>query len=114
MRIFLPQMHFLLLLLWLVVVAVAVVVVEVVVVLVAVILIVIVVNSISSSCGSSKILTWTGKYKLGARAGGRVWGPGPGPEAKQRGWGPGNTKTLKNQLTLQNFFVLGYYLYTFN
>ena len=40
-------------------------------VLVAVILIVLVVNSISSSCGSSKILTWTGKYKsgVGARAG---------------------------------------------
>ena len=42
----------------------------VVVVLVAVILIVPVVNSISSSCGSSKILTWTGNYKsgVGARA----------------------------------------------
>ena len=41
-------------------------------VLVAVILIVLVVNSISSSCGSSKILTWTGKYKSGAIAGARV------------------------------------------
>ena len=42
-----------------------------VVVLVAVILIELVVNSISSSCSSSKILTWTGKYKsgVGARAG---------------------------------------------
>ena len=38
-------------------------------VIVAVILIVLVVNSISNSCGSSKILTWTGKYKLRARAG---------------------------------------------
>ena len=38
-------------------------------VLVAVILIVLVVNSISSSCGSSKILTWTGKYKSGVRGG---------------------------------------------
>ena len=40
-------------------------------VLVSVILIVLVVNSISSSCGSSKIFTWTGKYKsgVGARAG---------------------------------------------
>ena len=40
-------------------------------VLVAVILILLVVNCISSSCGSSKILTWTGKYKsgVGARAG---------------------------------------------
>ena len=39
--------------------------------LVAMISIVLVVNSISSSCGSSKILTWTGKYKsgVGARAG---------------------------------------------
>ena len=44
----------------------------VVVVLVAVILIVLVVNSTSSSCGSSKILTWTGKYKSGAIAGARV------------------------------------------
>ena len=59
MQILLPQMHFLLLLLSLVVVAVEVAVV--VVVLMAVILI----NSISSSCGSCKILTWTGKYKLG-------------------------------------------------
>ena len=38
-------------------------------VLVAVILIVLVVNSISSSCGSSKILTWTGKYKSGVIVG---------------------------------------------
>ena len=40
-------------------------------VLVAMISIVLVVNSISSSCGSSKILTWTSKYKLevGDRAG---------------------------------------------
>ena len=64
MRILLPQMHFLLLLLSLVVVAVVVAVV--VVVLVAVILIVLVVNSTSNSCGSSKILTWTGKCKSGA------------------------------------------------
>ena len=43
----------------------------VVVVLVAVILIVLLVNSISSNCGSSKILTWTGKYKswVGPRVG---------------------------------------------
>ena len=49
----------------------AVVVAVVLVVLVAVILIALVVNSISSSCGSSKILIWTGKYKSGvaARAG---------------------------------------------
>ena len=40
--------------------------------LVAVTLIVLVVNSTSSSCGSSKILTWTGKYKLEAIAGARV------------------------------------------
>ena len=40
--------------------------------LVAVILIVLTVNSISSSCGSNKILTCTGKYKSGARAGARV------------------------------------------
>ena len=40
-------------------------------VLVAVILIVLVVNNIISSCGSGKILTWTGKYKsgVGARVG---------------------------------------------
>ena len=37
-------------------------------VLVAVILIVLVVNSISSCCGSSKILTWTGNYKSGVEA----------------------------------------------
>ena len=107
----------------------------------AVILIVLVLNSISSSCGSSKILTWTGKYKsgvgaragkyklrarageyklgaragkyklgamvdkyklgarankykLGARARGQGLQPGPGPTAKQRSGGPGNTKTL--------------------
>ena len=65
MGILLPQMHFLLLLLSLVVVTVVVTVV--VVVLVAVILIVLVVNGISSSFGSSKILTWTGKYKSGVR-----------------------------------------------
>ena len=41
-------------------------------VLVAVILIVLVVNSTSSSCDSSKIMTWTGKYKLRAIAGARV------------------------------------------
>ena len=70
MRILLPQMHFLLLLLSLVVVAVVVAVV--VVVLVAVILIVLVVNSTSSSCDTSKIMTWTGKYKLRAIAGARV------------------------------------------
>ena len=63
-------MHFLLLLLSLVVVAVVVAVV--VVGLVAVILIVLVVNSTNSSCGSSKILTWTGKYKSRAIAGARV------------------------------------------
>ena len=40
--------------------------------LVAVILIVLVVNSASSSCGSSKILTWTGKYNSGAIARARV------------------------------------------
>ena len=63
-------MLFLLLLLSLVVVAVVVAVV--VVVLVAVILIVVVVNSTSSGYDSSKILTWTGKYKSGAIAGARV------------------------------------------
>ena len=70
MWILLPQMHILLLLLSLVVVAVVVVAV-VVVVLVAERLMVLVVNRISSSCGSSKIFTWTGKYKsgVGARAG---------------------------------------------
>ena len=26
----------------------------------------------------------TGKYKFGARAGGRSWGPGPGPGAKKK------------------------------
>ena len=31
-----------------------------------------VVNSASSSCGSSKILTWTGKYKSGAIVRARV------------------------------------------
>ena len=64
--------------------------------LVAVILIVLVVNTISSSCGSSKILTWTGKYKsgvgaragkykLGARAGGQGHGrvPSKGPGARK-------------------------------
>ena len=66
MRILLPRMHFFILLLSLVVVAV------VVVVLVAVILIVLVVNNTSSRCGSSKILTWTGKYKSGTIAGARV------------------------------------------
>ena len=39
---------------------------------VAVILIVLVVNSISSTCGSSKILTWTSKYKSGVGAPGLV------------------------------------------
>ena len=58
-------------------------------VLVAVILTVLVVNSISSSCGSSKILTWSCKYKLGvgdragiyklrARAGKNKLGAGAG------------------------------------
>ena len=67
-------------------------------VLVAVILIVLVVNSISSSCGISKILTWTGKYKSGvwtspskyklrARAGGQDQESRPGPGAKQRAGG---------------------------
>ena len=51
-------------------------------VVVAVILIVLVVNSASSSCGSSNILTWTGKYKSGAITGARIVR------------GPGNTKTL--------------------
>ena len=68
MQILLPRMHFLLLLLSLVVVAVVVAVVG----LVAVILIVLVVNSTSSSCGSSKILIWTGKYKSRAIARARV------------------------------------------
>ena len=82
-----------------------------VVVLVAVMLIVLVVNSISSSCGSSKIFTWTGKYKsgvgaraskyklraragkykLGARAGKYKLGAWAGGQAKSRG--PGNTNT---------------------
>ena len=53
-------MHFLLLVL---------VVVVVVVVLVAVILIVLGVKSTGSSCGSSKILTRTNKYKSGAIVG---------------------------------------------
>ena len=81
-------------------------------VLVAVILIVLVVNSISSSCGSRKILTWTGKcksgvgaragkyklraragkYKLGAIAGKYKLGARAGGQAK--GQGPGNTKIL--------------------
>ena len=69
-----------------------------VVVLMAVILIVLVVISISSSCGISKILTWTGKYKSGvgtraskyklrARAGGLGQESGPGTGAKQRAGG---------------------------
>ena len=68
MRILLPQIHFLLLLS---LVVAAVVVAVMLVVLVALILIVLLVNSISSNCGSSKILTWTGKYKsgVGPRAG---------------------------------------------
>ena len=70
MQILLPRMHFLLLLLSFVVVLVVVAVV--IVVLVAVILIVLVVNSTRSSFDSSEILTWTGKYKLGAIAGARV------------------------------------------
>ena len=70
MQILLPRMYFLLLLLSLVVVAV--VVAAVVAVLMAVILIVPVVNNTSSSCGSGKILTWTGKYKPGAIAAARV------------------------------------------
>ena len=70
MRILLPEMHFLLLLLSLVVLTVEVAVV--LVVLVAVILIVLIVNSTISSCGSSKILNWTGKYKSGAIAGARI------------------------------------------
>ena len=62
--------------------------------LVAVILTVLVINSTSSSCDSSKILTWIGKYKSGVIAGARVgntnwglgsvntnWGPGPGARA---------------------------------
>ena len=72
-------------------------------VLLAVILIVLVVNSIDSSCGSSKILTWTGKCKsmVGARAGkyklgARVGKYKLGAEARGQGKGrrPGNTKTL--------------------
>ena len=69
MEILLPRMHFLLILS---LVAVAVVVAVVVLVLEAVILIVLVVNNTSSSCGSSKILTWTGKYKSETIAGARV------------------------------------------
>ena len=64
-------MRFLLLLL-LSLVVVAVVVAVLVVVLVAVILIVVVVNSTSSICGSSKILSWIGKYKSVAVTGARV------------------------------------------
>ena len=41
-------------------------------VLVEVILIVLVVNSTRSSCSSSKILTWAGKYKSGAIAEARI------------------------------------------
>ena len=91
-------------------------------VLVAVILIVLIVVSVSSSCGSSKILTWTvkykpgvgaragkyklrakvGKYNLGARAlkynlGARVSKYKLGTRARAKGQvkgrGPGNTKT---------------------
>ena len=69
MRILLPRMHFLLLLSLAVA---AVVVAVVVVVLVAVILIVLLIDSTGSRCGSSKILTWTGKYKSGAIAGTKV------------------------------------------
>ena len=76
MRILLPRMHFSLLILSLVV---AVVVVVVVVVVVLAVVVVAVVYSSSGgggasdsdinstrSCGSSKILTWTGKCKPGA------------------------------------------------
>ena len=81
--------------------------------LVAVILIVLVVNSISCSCGSNKILTWTGKYKsgvgtragkyklrakagkykLGVRVGKYKLGVRSGAGGQGQGWGPGNTKT---------------------
>ena len=66
-------------------------------VLVAVILIVLAVNSISSSCDSSKSLTWTGKYKsrVGARVGKYKWGAKTNKyklEARVggqgQGWGP--------------------------
>ena len=81
--------------------------------LVAVILIVLVVNSASSSCGSSKILTWTGKYNSGAIAGARVGkynlGTGTvnelflvragksklGARGQAKGRGPGKTYTPK-------------------
>ena len=94
-------------------------------VLVAVILIVLVVNSISSSCDSSKILTWAGKYKLGvgaragtyklsarvskyklgaragkyqlgARAGKYKLGAKARARGQAKGRGPGNTKTQLN------------------
>ena len=94
-------------------------------VLVVVILTVLVVNSISSSCGSSKILTWNGKYKsgvrvragkyklrvragkyklraragkykFGARVGKYKLGARAGGQAKGRG--PGNTKTRTKTL----------------
>ena len=60
------------------------------------ILIVLVVNSISSSCGSSKILTWTGKYKsgLGARASKYKFRARARARDQAKDWGPGNTKTL--------------------
>ena len=48
--------------------------------LVAMVLIIQVVNSISSSCGSSKILTWAGKHKSGVGVPGPVntnWRQGP-------------------------------------
>ena len=86
--------------------------------LVTMISIVLVVNSISSSCGSSKILTWTGKYKsgvgasagkyklrsrtgkykLGARAGKYKLGAGAGAGGQTKGRGPGNTKTPSKTL----------------
>ena len=73
-------------------------------VLVAVILIALVVNSISSSCGSSKILIWTGKYKSGvaARAGKYKLGAGARARGQAKGRGPGNAKIL---------FYLCYYIY---
>ena len=44
-------------------------------------------HKLGARAGKHKLGARDGKYKLWARAGGRSWGPGPGPRTKQRAVG---------------------------
>ena len=83
------------------------------IVLVAVILIVLVVNSISSNCGSSKILIWTGKYKsgVGARAGKYKLGARAGCRETQRPNLLCSRKNPKNQKIKSIHKIVSSYLF---